>query len=219
MTNDYRSAWCGTSRWPWPLGAVAILKILAILAILASTGCAGGAGQRPKPAPTEPTEARTPKASERAAVADAPKAGWALGLDQRFDSIAARVPEFAGLTLDSANTALVVALADLAAEPRARAALPALLDQYGFIMGRAHPLQFRRVAFRWTDLRAWQRALVPGVLTAATGLRGMDLDEGRNVLHLVVADEAAARRVRAALPTLGVPAGALRISVWAGIKR
>jgi len=158
-----------------------------------------------------PTPADDPSGAEpRLRAAAAPRA-VPQSLDDDFVRIAEKVPGFGGMFMDEAGE-VHVHMKNPATGASARPVIEAFLAERargaGAAMRAGSPIRFRQGAFEFRELRRWHDEQLPAVWNIP-GVTFTDIDERQNRLVIAVRDGDAARRVRALVASLRVPAEAV----------
>lgn len=125
-------------------------------------------------------------------------------LDEELGSLAAQIPGFAGLYVDSGNAVILLVDPD---RQRVRAAevlqefLPRATTEIRSA-GGGQPFIFRRARYLFGDLHAWRTAFDA---QSPLGTVFTDTDERRNAIVVGVATDEASRRTIEILEQIGVP--------------
>jgi hypothetical protein len=146
----------------------------------------------------------------------------ARGVEDEILRVESEVPGFGGMYFDPGAGRFVAFVRDPGARGRAVAALRVAAARWG----NAHPearslaggeVDVRTGAFAFSDLMAWQQALLPA-LGRVAGVVGIDADERENRVTISVTNDAAAAEIGRVAAAVGVPTQAIAVRRSPAIK-
>lgn len=144
--------------------------------------------------------------------------GETLNLDEEFVALSRELPGFAGFYVDEQGRFTVrLETGHSLRETQVQTALASMLAPASELLRTADAsIVIQESDYSFADLYAWK--LQAHALLSVAGVTGLDADEVRNRVRIIVEDEAAAGRVREALQRLSIPSDAVVIETGRGVR-
>ena len=134
-----------------------------------------------------------------------------VGGSKSYVAESRRIPGFAGFYAEGCDIIVLSTRPGPSVAAKAQERFSADLPQDGECRG---VVRVRGAPYTWAELTRWHEQLAPG---GTAGVVGHAANVIRNRVVVAVADEAAARRVRQAVHSAGVPAGAVLIAITGAV--
>lgn len=132
-------------------------------------------------------------------------------LDDLFEAVAQRVPEFGGMFLDPNGTSLYVVLIDINGQT-IEAAEAAINEVFGPGIVPKEGITPYKGCYGFSELRKWETALAAPVLSTR-GVGSIDIDEVENRVSIGVESESVEGEIALQVEKLGIPSEAVVVQV------